>query len=184
MILLSGCSWEEPPPLTATDVVQHRITGRDWLAHDLDERQAIALELPEVLVASRRKLKQEEVGFIFSEFQVTDQSLREYECVDQTQETCDHEKVALAGSLNELCKLIRWRINVDECTEASISSGIVAFVEVDFLENNDLDKCALQLETLDRAARRKRNCPVLRRAFLSCNDFKRTCDFCTECDFF
>ena len=146
-----------------------RVTGGEWLAHDVEKRRAIALKLREQMLARQRGSAEETAAFLFAEFQLVDKKLRDYECVDSPQEACNRETAVLAELLNDLCE----NIGAHECTEAGVSSGIIAFLDdansqFDLQSQIDLYQCATQLETLDRVARKASGCPVVQTALMSC----------------
>jgi hypothetical protein len=124
------------------------ISGRQWLAYDLEERRAIAFAYRDRWVAKEQGLPKETAEYLIAQFQRLDQEIREYECGDQPPKDCDRDKAMQADLLTTLCRLA----NADECTDAGVSSAAIAQAELQLQESIDQNNCAFQIENLDRAA--------------------------------
>jgi len=72
-----------------------RSGGKQWLAHDLEERRVVALELGDQVIAGARESTENMAAFIVHHFRFLDKLLREYDCTD-LQEDCDRDKAVLA----------------------------------------------------------------------------------------
>ena len=161
-VLLSGCT-REPPPLTADDL-RHGISGKQWLAHEMEERRAIALDFRDQEVARAQETLEVSSLFLIAEFRNLDQLLREYDCEDRPQEVCDRNKDVLSMNLLDICS----HIDVDDCTEAGMASGMTAFAELLLQKTTDQYNCATKIRILDREARKLLKGDFVRKARESC----------------
>ncbi len=157
LILLVCFTWGAPP-LNVADLMRNDISGRQWLAHDLEERRAVVLQLRDQVVAGDQgSLKK------FAEIIAREQDQELSECVDRSQEVCDRDKAIRAKDLIGLCKGFK----VDECPEVYLHRHAIIAAYLLLAELNALN-CAFQLEALDRAAQSDAESPVVLRALESC----------------